>query len=453
MNGFLWGAATSAHQVEGGCRHNDWWAWEAEGKIEGGARSGLSTDHFHRFKEDLELAASLKMNSYRFSLEWSRFEPSEGRWDSAAFDFYEAVLSECERRGLKPMVTLHHFTSPMWFAERGGFSVDGSVARFAAFVEKIAASGIGRRVPLWCTLNEPMALVAGSYLGHFMPPGEYAPQRASFACANLLRAHVAGYDLLHRTIRRREGPWRAEPLMVGFAHNMLDFRADRRWHPIERLLSDRLERLYNGAWLDAVAGKRQSFGLLGLLPRAPQVASARGRRTVDFIGVNYYTKAYVQWRPRAHDVERNPEVPVGVSFARRRELASDLGWAVHPEGFRRVLRAAAGVGVPVFVTENGVADRTDRLRGRFLLDHLTVLAEEMARGLDVRGYFHWSLLDNFEWIKGFWPRFGLFTVDYETLERTPTRSARLYRDIIEAHDGRAPVAATLGRMERILTKS
>jgi beta-glucosidase len=183
----------------------------------------------------------------------------------------------------------------------------------------------------------------------------------------------------------------------------------------------------------------------------PEVLAARGRQTADFIGVNYYTKAYVQWRPRSFDVERAPEVPVGVLFARRKEPASDLGWAIHPEGFRRALRRASAYGVPLFVTENGIADRTDQMRGPFLLSHLQVLAEEIASGLDVRGYFHWSLLDNFEWSKGFWPRFGLFAVDYETLERAPTRSARLYREIIEAHEGGGPPQAeVLCRIARAL---
>ena len=453
MNHFLWGSATSAHQAEGGCRHNDWWAWEAKGHVEGGARSGISTDHFRLFREDLERAASLGMNAYRFSLEWSRFEPREGQWDSAAFDFYEAIIGECEARGLMPMVTLHHFTSPLWFSELGGFSAEGSAKRFAAFVSRVASSAIGARAPLWCTLNEPMPLVVGSYLGRFMPPGTYAPASAAAACANLLRAHVAAYDAIHALATKREGPWRSEPVQVGIAHNMLDFRADKRWHPIERWIANEFDRLYNRAWLDAVTGRPQSFAMPFLLPRAPEVTSARGRRTVDFIGVNYYTKAYVQWRPRGPDVERVSEIPVGLIFARRREEASDLGWAIHPEGFRRLLRMAGGYGVPLYVTENGIADRADRLRPRFLLDHLAVLAEEIAAGVDVRGYFHWSLLDNFEWVKGFWPRFGLFSVDYETLERTPTGSARLYRSIIEAHQGNeAPNVAALARASAVLTK-
>jgi beta-glucosidase/6-phospho-beta-glucosidase/beta-galactosidase len=178
-----------------------------------------------------------------------------------------------------------------------------------------------------------------------------------------------------------------------------------------------------------------------LVPYPAVVPEAQGRRTVDFIGVNYYTKAYVQWRPRDAAAEHLSEAPVGLAFARRKEAASDLGWAVHPEGFRRMLRFAGRYGLPLYVTENGVADRDDDLRPRYLLSHLAQVARAISEdGLDIRGYYHWSLLDNFEWIKGFWPRFGLYQVDYDTFERKPTRSAELYRRIIDAHreEGRKP---------------
>ncbi len=333
---FLWGAATSAHQIEGHNDKSDWWAWEAAGHIEGGVKSGAATDHLNRFREDIRLAADLGLNTYRFSIEWARIEPEEGKFDPAAFEWYSELISECEHHGLVPMLTLHHFTSPQWFAEKGGFTWNESPRKFSEFVRHVART-LGSRIPLWCTFNEPMVLTAGTYLGKFMPPAEYSPANASKACHHLLKAHVLAYDLLHSEIRERRGPWKEMPLQVGIAHNLLDFRPDRKWHPIELILSCVFRRFYNQSWLDGITGRKQKFGVLGFVPRAEAVKEALGRRTADFIGVNYYTKAYVQWRPKAPAQERPPELPIGLAFARRKETSSDLGWAVHESGFSRMI--------------------------------------------------------------------------------------------------------------------
>ena len=426
---FLWGAATSSHQIEGFNEKNDWWNWESQGHIDGGVRSGAATDHWNRYKEDLKLAADLGLNSYRFSIEWSRIESREGKWNPEALDWYEALVAECEKNKLLPMATLHHFTSPLWFAEKGGFSSAGSSAYFAQYVKKVIHR-LGSRVPLWCTINEPMVLAAGTYLGKFMPPAEFSPQKASLACRNLLKAHVLAYDAIHHDISVRKGPWKDRPLQVGIAHNMLDFLPDRKWHPIERLLVHILKRFYNRAWLDAVTGRKQHFGVLGLVPKAKPVKKALGRNTVDFIGINYYTKAYVQWRPKAPAQERPPELPIGITFARRKEAVSDLDWAIHPAGLSRMIRFVRRYSLPIYITENGIADREDQLRPEFLNSHIEVIKKALFEGADIRGYYYWSLLDNFEWVKGFGPRFGLYHVDYETFQRTPTQSARLYQKII-----------------------
>lgn len=432
MTKFLWGAATSSHQIEGDNRQNDWWAWEARGMVEGGVHSDQATDHLHRFREDMGLAAELGLNSYRFSIEWSRIEPEEGVFSAESIEWYSELLSECEKHRLLPMVTLHHFTSPRWFAEAGGFTSPQSSEKFLRYVRKIAKI-LGPRIPLWCTINEPMVLTVGTYLGKFMPPGEFSPPQAALSCHHLLRSHVLAYDLLHSEIQERKGPWRDRPIEVGIAHNMLDIQADRKWHPAEQILQYLLNRFYNDAWLDAVTGLEQRFYIPGLIPRLAPITEARNRRTVDFIGINYYTKAHVQWRPRAPAHERPAQLPIGVVFGRRKDLVSDLEWAVHPEGLRKILHRVSRYGLPIYITENGIADREDRLRPDFLCSHLKEVARAIRLGMDIRGYYHWSLLDNFEWSKGFGPRFGLFRVDYATLSRSATQSARLYREIILRH--------------------
>jgi beta-glucosidase len=434
---FLWGVATSGHQIDGDNSHSDWWAWEQSGRIEGGVRSGKTTDHIRLFKEDLALAAKLGVNTYRFSFEWSRLEPKKGEWSESAFEWYEQLIEECERLGIIPMATLHHFTSPKWFTDEDGWAAENSSQYFLTYVNKVAER-FASRIPLWCTFNEPMVFILGGYLARFMPPGEYLPEEASLACANVLRSHVKAYEVLNAYRNNRSGIFSDVPMQIGFAHNMLDFKPERWWHPIETFVAWMMNRLYNRAWLDAVFGFKQKFWMPGILPASPVVTEARNRVTCDFVGVNYYTKALVHWRPRTAAVERDPELPLGVAFARRKEPTSDLGWSIHPSGFRKMLKLALKYGKPVIVTENGIADRDDRLRPVYINRHLRVLAELIEEGADIRGYYHWSLLDNFEWIKGFWPRFGLLHVDYDTFVRTPRKSFGTYSEIIRSHQGEKP---------------
>jgi beta-glucosidase len=437
MQEFLWGAATSSHQIEGGNQHNDWWKWEQEGNIEGGARSGAACDHWNRFEEDLDLAVLLGMNTYRFSVEWSRIEPKQDEWNLEALDWYKNLVAGCEKRGLLPMLTLHHFTSPQWFAEKGGFTWEQAPQRFLQFTRKVIEA-VGPRIPLWCTLNEPMVLVGGGYLGTFMPPAKFDPIGASKACAGLLKSHALAYDAIHAEVRERAGPWKDHPIQVGIAHNLIDFMPERKWHPFERLFSHYLISFYNRAWLDAVTGKKPKFHVPFFIPKAPMVPEALGRKTVDFLGINYYTKGYIQFMPRDAAHPRPAQSPIGLSFAKRHEEASDVDWAVHPDGFRKMIRLVAEYGLPIYITENGIADREDRLRAKYLKLHLQALAECIEEEADVRGYYHWSLIDNFEWIKGFGPRFGLIHIDYDTFARRPRESARLFKQIVEAHrvDGR-----------------
>jgi len=203
---FLWGAATSSHQIEGHNDKNDWWAWEKDGNIEGGVTSGAAVDHWNRYREDLALAAKLGLNSYRFSVEWSRIEPIEGQWDESALDWYADLVTECEKLGLVPMLTLHHFTNPKWLADQGGFSSARSPQKFLRYVEKVVAR-LGSRIPLWCTLNEPVVLTMGAYIGRFMPPAEFSPVKAPHSRANLLCAHALAYDCIHNVVSRWEGPF------------------------------------------------------------------------------------------------------------------------------------------------------------------------------------------------------------------------------------------------------
>lgn len=430
---FLWGAATAGHQIDGQNVHSDWWHWENTRVADGHDHSGLATDHRKYFREDLAEAAALGMNTYRFSFEWCRFQPSEGLWDDSAEAWYDELLTECERLGLVPMATLHHFSLPKWFADQGGFASPQAAEKFLLYVKKIVKR-FGARIPLWCTINEPIVLVAGSYIAQYMPPAKHDPSSASKACYQLLRSHVLAYDAIHQLTSERTGPFKEMKLMVGFAHNMQDFQAARSWHPIEWAIAKALHQVYNCAWLNGVTGQRARFGLPGVFPYAPEVKEARGRVTADFIGVNYYTKARVHWRPKENQgIDFTPGVPIGINFSHPDDEVSDMGWSLHPAGFEKILKLAARYERPIFITENGIADGADRLRTRYLLEHLSVIAKFIANKVEILGYYHWSLLDNFEWSKGFAPRFGLISVDYKTLVRKRTASAEVYRKVIESH--------------------
>lgn len=450
---FFWGAATSSHQIEGGNFRNDWWDWEHQGKIDRTEVSGQATDHWNRFKEDLSIAKQIGLNAYRFSVEWSRIEPEEGVWDDSALDWYGELIGECERLAITPMMTLHHFTSPLWFSKQGGFSSPMASQKFSLFVKKIIRT-IGNRVPHWCTFNEPIILCVGQHLGGFQPPALYNPEACSKTFRGLLESHVKAYDLIHSQMPSRRGPYRHQKLMVGYAHNMMDFLPARHWHPMERLLTFIARGFYNQSWLDATTGKRQQFGITGLVPFAAPVNEAIGRITTDFIGINYYSKALLRWRARGEQFESAPGLPFGVAFSENNEPVSEMGWGIHPAGLGRMIRFVKNYRLPIFITENGIADGKDQYRSQYLIQHLKEVAREMREGADIRGYYYWSLLDNFEWVKGFKPRFGLVEVNYETFKRTPRESSRVYADIIRLHQQghQQPTLTSLECVQRNLLK-
>ncbi len=424
--------ATSSHQVEGNNEHNDWWQWEAQGNIETGERSGQACDHWNRFAEDLRLAKDLGANSYRFSIEWSRIEPEEGQWNIEALEWYERLIAECERLDLMPMATLHHFTIPRWLADKGGFLWEKAAGRFAGYTHKVAER-LAKRVPFWCTLNEPNSLVIGQYLGCFMPPARFSPKSVSDASRNMLIAHVKAADILRKLGATREGKWANLPLRVGVAHNVIRFLPRHRWNPIERALANQFHKFFNLSWPDALMGKKQHFGALGLVPQPRQVWEARKRCSIDFLGINYYMKIYVCLGPQRGEAQFiKSKLPLGIVFAQPGDKVSDLGWAVHPQGLEDLLvEMHDRYEVPLYVTENGCADAKDTLRAEYLKGHVAAVARARQRGASVEGYLHWSLLDNFEWVKGFGPRFGLIEIDYPTQQRRVRPSGETFRALVE----------------------
>lgn len=416
--GFLWGSATSSHQVEGGNRWNDWWAFEQTGRLP--HASGEACGHYERYESDFDLARSAGQNAHRFSIEWSRVEPREGEWNADAIEHYRGVLDGLRQRDIEPVVTLHHFTLPSWMLERGGWTSRHSVRCFARYVDHVVRE-LGAGIRYWVTVNEPTVYVKHAYVVGDWPPCERrAWGRALLVFANMARAHRAA----RARIRSR-----MPGALVGFAHSapVLQPCDPSRW-------SDR-----TAAWVRDAALNRAFFSLLGAgIPGAPV--------PFDFVGINYYTRAVVRGTgpgliPFAgteclsnHHADRGPR--------------SDVGWEVYPAGLLQTLRRFSRYGVPLVITENGIATTDEELRSAFLLAHLAQLGQAVEEGIDVRGYFYWSLMDNFEWTAGTSPRFGLFAVDYSSLERSARPALHDYAAICRANRMTADERHRLGLEQR-----
>jgi beta-glucosidase len=407
---FTFGVATSAYQVEGGIE-NDWAEWERAGRLkEPHARCGRAVDHWNRYEEDYGLALDVGASAFRMSLEWARIEPERGRVDGGVLEAYRERLLRMKARGLRPVVTLHHFTHPTWFHRDTPWHLPQSVDAFRAYARACAPLLVGLDA-LLITLNEPMVLLLGGYLQGLMPPGSTSGAQTMAALANMVRAHVAAREELQAVLGRVE---------LGISQNMLAFAPDRVWHPLDRAIVRLGAQAYNHAFHEALVSGRLRVNMPGIGSVREDIPGARD--SCEFIGMNYYTRAHLRFLTRA------PFLSFEFRDRHRRGL-TDIGWEYYPEGFGQMLRELKRYRLPVWVTENGVDDRGGERRPTYLHDHLGQVLTARAEGVDVRGYLYWSLLDNFEWLEGWGPRFGLYHVDFQTLERRATPACAYYREV------------------------
>ncbi len=419
-DGFLWGTATAAHQTEGDNKNSDWWEWEKQpGNIANGDRSGGASDHYRRYAEDLKLARQMGHNAYRFSIEWARIEPEEGRFDEAQINHYRSVLESCHENGLTPMVTLFHFTLPQWLSDQGGWSSKNIVARFERFA-RFAGERLGDKVDLWCTLNEPVVYLGAAHAVGLFPPGQKGMGRAANVMARMAKGHVAAFRAL-READTVDIDGDGKATLIGVAKHLRVFQPARRNNPLDHVAARFSAFSFNRAFMIAITGGKLLLNVPGL-PHLNERIHA-GEPTLDYVGVNYYSRDLVKFNVKTPGlVDRL--VPEGAPV-------TDMGWEIYPEGFYRVLMETwKSYKLPIIVTENGMADARDLQRPGFLQSHLEAMARAMRDGVPVKGYLHWSLLDNFEWLEGFAPRFGLLKIDYRTQSRKKTGTARLYSSII-----------------------
>jgi beta-glucosidase len=394
-NHFLWGVATSAFQIEGS-PYADWASWDS---ILGSNPN--VTNHYTLYKQDLNLLKELGVNAYRFSLEWSRIQPRENSWDDEAIKHYQDIISILLENNIEPMITLHHFTHPLWFIKKYPWHEYKSIERFLEYIDRIVSAIKGVRY--WITFNEPYVLLLGGYLEGCMPPGIRDVSSAINALENILVCHSKVYDTIHAVI---------PDAMVSLSHNMAALAPWRRWNPLDRFLAKIAKYFYNRSLLDAFL----TGTLYVKFPfRKAVEISVPIKEKLDFFGVNYYTRVHVRF---------NPLKKMGVEL-RHRDIdgygLTDMGWEIYPHGLERILRYASKLKVPLIITENGIATHDVQKKIKFLKGHI-----------DIRGYFYWSLIDNYEWLQGLDVRFGLYRVDFDTLERNPTTAAIYYSYLIKS---------------------
>lgn len=409
---FRWGVATSAHQVEGENTNNDWWAWERQqGHIAQGGTSGLACNWWESAEADFDRAAALGLNALRLSVEWSRVEPEPGSFDEGALARYAERVGGLRARGIEPMVTLHHFSNPLWLAERGGWEESETVERFARFTGRVV-DALGAECDLWCTINEPSVYAFKGYLTGDWPPGRSEFGAAMQVARNMMLAHAAVYRVIHE---------RQPEARVGFAHNMQVFDPSNPRSPLDRLVTSAVDSTYNRALLAPIQRGLWSppvgFGL-----------ALKLRDTLDWIGLNYYTRELVSFD------RKRPET----LFSRRLHSEDaemlDGGYGeFYAAGILRCLERLARLDLPIYVTENGIPDADDDQRPRYILTHLHQVWHAIQRCYPVMGYYHWTLVDNFEWARGWQLRFGLIHLDPLTQRRTPRSSADLYEGLARAN--------------------
>lgn len=412
---FLWGAATSSHQVEGQNYFNDWWAWEQELKVPD--QSLLACDHYNRFNEDFGIVKRLGHNCHRLSLEWSRLQPRENHWDENAWSHYRQVISKLKSEGIEPLLTLNHFTLPKWLADKGGWLSLETADYFTDFARR-SVERLGDMVTYWLTINEPMVLALLSYLLGMWPPGKADIADMCRAIEIQMHAHIKAYEVMHQKAREIYG----KKIYIGIAQNVARMQTCTHGYIKNILPTFWRHHFWNHFFVWSLMNGVLFFpGLFfKVLPF---------RKTLDFIGLNYYRRFHIKF--------------AGFSLAkmlgddclclehRIGGKRTDLWWESYANGLFDLIKDFSRYQLPIIVTENGIATDDDKQRVEFIKEHLDAVAKAKAKGLPITGYLYWSLLDNFEWADGFQPHFGLTQIDYTSQQRMLRQSAYFYSDYIK----------------------
>lgn len=366
---FLYGASMSAHQVEGNNTNSDWWQAETLNYV---AKSGCAADHYNLYAQDFNIAKQLNLNAIRISIEWSRIEPKEGYFNYDEIEHYKAVLLNLKEKQLKSMVTLHHFTLPAWFANKGGFAKSKNLHYFARYV-KLIVEELGVNIDYWNTVNEPEVYTVMSSLKGVWPPFKQNPVRALFLYRNLASAHKIAFQIIKQKFPQAQ---------IGLAKNNVYYEPSRENNLLDKLGVKLMNWLGNFWFLDMV------------------------RNNIDFIGINYYFY---------NSISIGLD---GFKHKNRQHAKSDMGDRTYPKGLYYVIQDLhKRYDKPICITENGIANATDQMRSRFIKEHLFWISKALENNIEIFGYFYWSLIDTYEWNDGTNPKFGLVEINFDTLER------------------------------------
>jgi beta-glucosidase len=406
--GFLWGCATAAHQVEGNNTNNNWYKWEQEGHTV--HKAGLACDWWGgRWREDFDRAAETGQNTHRMSVEWSRIQPAPDRWDDDALDKYREMLRGLHERGMTPMVTLHHFTDPLWLYEDCGWEKDEAVGYFEKFVRK-TVDALKEYCSLWCTINEPNIYALSGYVTGDFPACNQGISHGMKVMANMLRGHAAAYRAIHEI---------QPEARVSYALHYRPQVAARPWFPLDAIMRT---IQYNGINMAFPTGI--STGVMRTPVGKFQIPEAKG--TQDFFGLNYYSVDTVKF-----DLGNRKELFASRFYPEGSDMSPTNFIANIPEGLFDSIKWIVKTypNTPILITENGVEDPDDKMRPRYLAQHVHQMWRAVNLNWPVKGYYHWSLVDNFEWERGWTQRFGLWGLDEETQKRIRRPSVDLYAEI------------------------
>jgi beta-glucosidase len=416
---FIFGTAVAEHQVSGS-KNSNWsrmdGAVDNKGKsrVLNGDKCGIACDFWNKYIEDIELLKQLKVKSFRFSVEWSAIEPEQGKINHEAIAHYHALCNRLIEAGISPVVTLHHFTHPGWFEDLGGFENESNIKYFVDF-SKLMIQELGNKVMMWATFNEPGVYVFQSYIRGVWPPHKHGMNRAGSVMLNMLKAHVEAYHMIKSLLG-------GENIKVGLVHSITQFDSYN-----DNFIERNVCHVLNHTFHDAITHFFQTGEFEYHVPMLSSIYHHEklATQSLDFFGINYYS----------HVLLRVDTTMQGQAY-RDDEIKTDMPYCIYPEGMYRSIvdiskRIAKPQGIPIYITENGIADAQDDRRDLFIRRYIYAMHKAMEEGHDVRGYFYWSLMDNFEWDHGYSQKFGLFEVDFATQKRTLRKGSEPFLNIVQ----------------------
>ncbi|MAV64765.1 MAG: glycoside hydrolase family 1 protein [Pelagibacteraceae bacterium TMED124] len=416
-NKFIWGTATASHQVEGSCNNNNWYKWEnsrdQNGKpaIKSNQKAGIACDHWNNYKNDILLLEKLGVSHYRFSLEWSKIEPEKGKFSSSAIKHYSNVIDSLMEKNITPVITLHHFTNPIWFDDLGGFEKEKNIEHFVSFSKHVFKK-YSNKVKKWCTINEPEVYSVMGYFAGVFPPGKKSPQLTIEVLKNLLIAHTNVYAAIKSLPNGKDCD-------IGIVKNIMQFDPYRRWHLLDWIVCRITDKIYNDISLSYLKYGKIKVNypfFIKMNYRSPNTPYT------DFLGLNYYSHSHLKFKFDKYEFFENKFF--------KKDITTDMPYVIYPEGLYRAIYTVKDMGMPIIITENGIADSKDDRRELFIERYIYAMSKAIKDGADVKGYFYWSLMDNFEWAEGYDMRFGLYEVDFKTQKRTLRKGAHKFVNIV-----------------------